>query len=478
MKRAALYIRVSTMEQVKEGYSILAQTEKLKAYASAKDMSVYKTYSDPGFSGAKQDRPALQEMIQDIENGKIDVVLVYKLDRLARSQKITLYLIEDIFLKNSVDFISLQESFDTSTPFGRATIGMLSVFAQLERDTITERMHMGRTERAKQGYYHGSGVAPLGYDYVDGNLIVNEYEANIIREIFDLYVNQEKGQIHIVKKMAAKYPGKVNTATIVKYALRNPIYTGRISWEGNVYEGHHKPIIDDKTFEKAQRLIKEKSTNATTNKNQQSLLAGVIYCGKCGARMTREINGPKSKAYTLKNGTIKHYNYQYTYYTCCSVRKTVPNAVRDWDCNQKRLRCEKVDEVVINAIKSLDINKARQEIKKESKTTSNKMKLLEKEIAKKETEKKRMLDLYQFGTIEIGELNKRLEEINSMLVKLRASGNDLDNDASRRDDLMVLDTLSKLDWEHANIQAKIAIIKKVVNRVEVQDDNISITLKF
>ena len=116
MKRAALYIRVSTMEQAKEGYSIPAQTDKLKAFAKAKDMAVTKIYTDPGFSGAKMERPALQEMISDIQNKKIDVVLVYKLDRLSRSQKNTLYLIEDVFLKNNVDFISMQESFDTSTP--------------------------------------------------------------------------------------------------------------------------------------------------------------------------------------------------------------------------------------------------------------------------------------------------------------------------------------------------------------------------
>ena len=105
------------------------------------------------------------------------MVVVYKLDRLSRSQKDTLTLIEDNFIKNKVEFVSINENFDTSTPFGRAMIGILSVFAQLEKDQITERFTMGRIGRAKNGLYHGGPTAPTGYDYVDGKLVINEYEA-------------------------------------------------------------------------------------------------------------------------------------------------------------------------------------------------------------------------------------------------------------------------------------------------------------
>lgn len=122
--RAAIYVRVSTMEQAEEGYSISAQTDKLKSYANAKDYQVMNVFTDPGYSGAKLERPGLKAMIKSIENKEIDVVLVYKLDRLSRSQKNTLYLIEDVFLKNNVQFTSMQESFDTSTSFGRAMVGI------------------------------------------------------------------------------------------------------------------------------------------------------------------------------------------------------------------------------------------------------------------------------------------------------------------------------------------------------------------
>ena len=146
----ALYVRVSTDIQV-DGYSIDEQLERLEKYCDAKDWIIYNKYIDPGFTGSNINRPGLTKLLQDIHKGKIDLVLVYKLDRLSRSQKDTLYLIEEEFLPNNVDFISMTENFDTSTPFGKAMIGILSVFAQLERENIKTRLAMGHVGRAKAG---------------------------------------------------------------------------------------------------------------------------------------------------------------------------------------------------------------------------------------------------------------------------------------------------------------------------------------
>ena len=150
--------------------------------------NISKVYCDPGFSGAYLERPALNELREDIKAGKVDAVLVWKLDRLSRSQKDTLFLIEDEFLKNGVEFISTLENFDTSSPFGRAMIGILSVFAQLEREQIKERMQLGLDARAKEGKWHGGGFDPFGYDYIDGELIVNEDEARIVRKVYSLFL--------------------------------------------------------------------------------------------------------------------------------------------------------------------------------------------------------------------------------------------------------------------------------------------------
>ena len=139
--RVALYPRVSGHEQ-EDNYSIPEQIERMKKYCESRDWMVYKIYTDSVQTGATMDRPGLQSMIKDIENGKIDMVLVYKLDRLSRSQKDTLYLIEDVFDKHDAGFTSMTENFDTSSPFGKAVLGVLAVFAQLERDKITERTTM------------------------------------------------------------------------------------------------------------------------------------------------------------------------------------------------------------------------------------------------------------------------------------------------------------------------------------------------
>ena len=175
MKRAALYIRVSTLEQAQEGYSIGEQKERLIAYCKAKDWIIADIYVDGGYTGSNLNRPGIQKLMS--ETDKFDLVLVYKLDRLSRSQKDTLYLIEEVFKVNNVDFISMQESFDTSTPFGKAMIGLLAVFAQLEREQIKERTWMGKIARIKAGLHQGGGFIPIGYDYHDGKLVINPYAA-------------------------------------------------------------------------------------------------------------------------------------------------------------------------------------------------------------------------------------------------------------------------------------------------------------
>mgnify|MGYP000469398269 FL=1 len=151
MNKVAIYVRVSTTNQAEEGYSIEEQIDKLKAYCMIKDWSVYDVYVDAGFSGSNIKRPAIQKLIKDTKRKVFDTVLVYKLDRLSRSQKDTLYLPVYVFLENKIDFVSLLENFDTSTAFGKAMVGILSVFAQLDREQIKERMQLGKLGRAKSG---------------------------------------------------------------------------------------------------------------------------------------------------------------------------------------------------------------------------------------------------------------------------------------------------------------------------------------
>lgn len=185
MKRACVYTRVSTVEQAAEGYSIEEQDRMCRAAIESKGWMYVKTFSDPGVSGRTMDRPGLMAMFDAIKSGDVQAVVIYKLDRLSRKQRDTMTIIEDIFLKNDIDLISLNETLDTSTPWGRAMIGILSSFNQMESENIQMRTQMGREAKASQGGYAG-GKPPLGYRAVNGALVVDPAEAEIVRKIFQM----------------------------------------------------------------------------------------------------------------------------------------------------------------------------------------------------------------------------------------------------------------------------------------------------
>lgn len=293
--KAAIYVRVSTMEQAEEGYSLDEQVDKLKKYCEIKGWNIYKIYRDGGFSGANTDRPGLSEMINDAKLRAFDTVLVYKLDRLSRSQKDTLYLIEDILAANDIAFVSLNENFDTSTAFGKAMIGILAVFAQLEREQIRDRLLMGKIGRAKSGKAMAWGIPPLGYVLPESNREKYEIvpvEAEIVKKIYHDY---------IAGKLVAKICDELNAEGHIgkrepwvhanmKRTLTNPVYAGFIRYRGEVFEANHEPIVSKETFDLVQEQIELRQTRAYQKFNNprpfqaKYLLSGLIKCGICGAR--------------------------------------------------------------------------------------------------------------------------------------------------------------------------------------------------
>ncbi len=201
-----LYLRVSTDRQAEEGYSLGIQQEKLTAYLDTMSGDIsYEVVCDDGYSGGDLNRPGIQRIIEEAEADAITHVVVMKLDRLSRSLKDTIYLIEDILLPHNVAFISLYESFDTSTPFGRAMIGILSVFAQFERENIYERTRSGMQKRVENGYWPGGGRVPFGYDYdpAQGILVPNS-DADRVRYIYDQYLSGA-GLQTIADQLGLKY---------------------------------------------------------------------------------------------------------------------------------------------------------------------------------------------------------------------------------------------------------------------------------
>lgn len=472
-KRVFLYVRVSTQEQAKEGYSIDEQIERLRDYCKAMGWIIVKIYTDAGYSGASTDRPALQDMIEDIEAGKGDSVVVYKLDRLSRSQKDTLSLIEDSFLAHKVDFVSMTENFDTSTPFGRAMIGILSVFAQLEREQIKERMGMGKEGRAKDGKWHGGGFTPIGYDYVDGNLVINEFEAMQIREIHKLY--QEGKAFNAIDGIFAErgYTQKHGKWHVkrIKEAMTNELYIGKITYNGHTYDGTHEPIIDLETFNKSIALYKSKDFSKYKNNGRTTYLGSLIYCHQCGAR------------YGATTHIDRQYNKEYRYYSCYSRRKTARNMIKDPNCKNKNFRREELDQMIFDEISKLAqdpsyIHEIRQS--KFSDDDRNKENLIKKEIAKIDGQKSRFMDLYGLGEFTMEEVQSKVTPLNEQKKKLEQELINLSDGKSSITEQEALELVES--WEdvlsEGNFEQIRMLINSLIDRIEIDNDDVDIYWKF
>ncbi|CRV18850.1 recombinase family protein [Streptococcus equi] len=254
--RAAIYIRVSTTLQAEKGYSVEEQRDILTSYCKIRHWEIFNAYVDSAHSGRHITRPALTKLIADAKKRLFDTVVVYDLKRLSRSQKDTIYLIEDIFERHNISFVSFTESFDTNTPFGKAIAGILSVFAQLECDQIKERMQLGKIGRAKTGkpMTWSAPFCPFGYDYVDGQYKTNEY-SHWVNYIFDKFLAGNTISAIANDMTDKKILNKKWYHATVKWILENPVYTGKIRWRGKLYQGKHKAIIDQSTYDLAQKKI-------------------------------------------------------------------------------------------------------------------------------------------------------------------------------------------------------------------------------
>ena len=247
IKKACVYTRVSTDAQGEDGKVSLPEQERMgKACIESKGWQYVRTYEDNGYSGRTTDRPALRQMLTDIKNGEINAIVIYKLDRLSRKQKDTLSIIEEILLKNNVDLISLNETLDTSSPWGRAMIGVLSSFNQLESENIALRTAMGRYATAREGGYAG-GKPPLGYKAVNGNLVIVPEEAEIVKLIFALR-NEGVTLIGIADELNKRgyrtKKGNEFKHSAIQTVLNNEeTYRGIYKYGKEQSENTHKPIL-------------------------------------------------------------------------------------------------------------------------------------------------------------------------------------------------------------------------------------------
>lgn len=300
-----IYVRVSTEEQALSGFSIRAQIDKLIDYCKLKDWTIFDIYKDEGISGKNiKDRKELNRLIDDINNNKVNNVLVYKIDRLTRSTKDLIDLVE-LFNKYNCSFNSFTENIDTYSATGRMFIKIIGIFAEFERENIVERVRLGLERKVKEGYTIASKNVSYGYTKDKGEKVqkVCEYEAYVIRKIFNMFVsNYSYTEIaNYLNKFKIKTKNNKDwNYKIVKKILTNPNYIGKVRYginKNNYFEidGKHQPIVNKELFYMVQNKINNKKiircncnnicvikTNKYYSKKKNRIITyKEMYCNKC-----------------------------------------------------------------------------------------------------------------------------------------------------------------------------------------------------
>ena len=478
MNKVALYVRVSTTSQLEEGYSIEEQKAKLESYCDIKDWHVYKVYTDGGFSGSTTERPALEQLIKDAQSKLFDTVLVYKLDRLSRSQKDTLYLIEDIFLKNNIEFVSLLENFDTSTPFGRAVIGLLSVFAQLEREQIKERMQLGKLGRAKSGKSMMWAKTSYGYNYdkETGSMTVNEYEALAVKEIYASYL----AGMSITKlrdKINEEYPKQPAWSyRTIRGILANPVYCGLNQYKGQTFQGTHNPIISLVDFEQTQKELAKRQQTAKELSNPRPfqakyMLSGLAKCGYCHAPL-KVILGQKRK-----DGS------RFKRYECYQRHPRKTRGVTVYNDNKKcksgYYDMELLEHYVLTRIAQLQNDPDKiQELFSDDASPAVDRQAIQKQIDSLTLKLSKLNDLYLDDRITLDELRTKsadfIKQRSSLEAEIKKASND--EQAGQREKIeKLLDASSVLDMSYDNQKV---IVRELIDKVQVTSDKIVIRWKI
>lgn len=259
MVRVAIYTRVSTEDQAKEGFSLEAQRVRLEAYCRARDWKVVATYVDDGHSGRNIRRPAYQKMMADRDGW--DAILVIKMDRIHRNARNFMEMMDDLG-EWAKDFVSATESLDTSTAMGRFVMDIIQRIAQLESEQIGERVYMGMSQKAQTGPGILGFHAPLGYEFREGHLVSVEREAGLIREIFDLCLGGktlEEIAAHMNANQCRTKRGTEWTSIKVHRILHNPVYAGFLRWDGFLRKAEHEPLVSAETFNEAQECLRERA---------------------------------------------------------------------------------------------------------------------------------------------------------------------------------------------------------------------------
>jgi len=333
--RAVLYARVSTYEQT-EGYSLDAQIGYCREYCEGQGWEVVSEYVDPGFSGRSARRPQFEQMMKDAKAGLLDIVVVHKLDRFARSLRDTLNYLHRLD-GWGISFVSIVEAFDFTTPHGKLQMQILAAIAEWYSNNLGQEVIKGQTVRARRGLPHAR--VPFGYrNGEEGVGEPYEPEAEVVRQMFDMYASgRHTGEQIAAELNRAGYlapSGRSWYDAGVMAVVKNSFYMGMVRYQGKSYPGKHKPLVSKAIFEQCQEVRKERGihTRSGSPKLRVYTLAGIAHCCEC-----------KRRLYCLFSG-------KYLYYRCRSMQ-------RGGRCSQSKgvIRADLLEDQVGEIIKSIEL---------------------------------------------------------------------------------------------------------------------------
>lgn len=446
------YIRVSTEAQVEDGYGLDSQKRDIENYCRSNQLIITDWYVDAGLSGMDMSkRLELQRMISDVN--KIQKIVVYKLDRLARDTVDALYMIEKIFTPKNIEVISVHDFARYDTPQAKFQTHIMAAVAEYDRNTMLLRMKGGMLERVKNGYWMGGGNTPYCYRYDRESGILIPIEERKIRanRAMDLYI-EGHSDLQIQKMLG------YNTEMVVRSILTGVVNIGLIPYKGNVYQGKHEPIFDKEKFEIAQTLRKARRKNRYSCVTKPYILTGLCKCGICGCAMRYQKWGDKGHK------------------ICCMSRHKGNDYIPNYnpDCNNSLEWASDIENKVASEIKKISLNLSGYKPKEKE----NKLEIMQSQLAKEQTKLKRMYSLYADGNDTVIDMIKSLEKsVNDMKDKIASEQSKADDSGSKN---FVYDNIKKVAdvWDHIDNQQKNKLLKSIIDKIVIVNGDIEIQLKY
>jgi site-specific DNA recombinase len=486
--RCAIYTRKSTEEGLEQEFNSLdAQRESGEAFIASQRHEGWELipqhYDDGGFTGGNMDRPALKRLLADIAAGKVDCVVVYKVDRLSRSLLDFARMME-VFEQHGVSFVSVTQQFNTASSMGRLVLNVLLSFAQFEREMISERVRDKIAASRRKGKWSG-GMPLLGYTVENTKLIVDEAETAQVRQIFELYLEHQSLLPTVTElnrrgwttkrwttKKGDRRGGRLFTKNSLHALLTNITYIGQIRYKDEVHQGEHAGIVPPDLFQRVQTLLQRNGhTGGRAVRNKYgALLKGLIRCRACRCAM--------SHTYTAKG------NKRYRYYVCGTAQQ------RGWsECPAPSIPAGEIERFVVDQIRSIGrdpamvretLQQVHQQVEASQRTLSAEQTLVQRQVRSDH-------DVLQAAST-LADAVERVSVLATVQERLRVAErrlSEIDSELTRLDQNMVSDaevarSLAEFDqlWQTLAPREQARILELIIERVDYDGERGQVSLTF